>query len=102
MELKPGTRLQSVTDSTQVVIVKAPSEPIDLRCGGHPMVPIDAQASSGSSVEPGFDDGTQLGKRYADDEVGIEVLCTKAGEGSLSLGADALTVKGAKPLPSSD
>ena len=50
----------------------------------------------------GFADGTQVGKRYADDEVGLEVLCTKAGSGSLSLGLDPLPVKGAKPLPSSD
>ena len=32
----------------------------------------------------------------------IELLCTKPGAGSLSLGDAALLVKGAKPLPSSD
>jgi len=29
-------------------------------------------------------------------------LCTKAGEGSISVGETILTVKGAKPLPASD
>jgi hypothetical protein len=46
--------------------------------------------------------GTLLGKRYADDRTGIEVLCTKAGEGSLAIDGEALGTKQAKPLPSSD
>ena len=54
------------------------------------------------SVEAGFDGGTQLGKRYSDDELGLELLCTKAGEGSISVGETILAVKGAKPLPASD
>ena len=33
---------------------------------------------------------------------GIELLCTKAGEGSLSLDGAPLPLKEAKPLPSSD
>jgi hypothetical protein len=53
-------------------------------------------------VAPGFDGGTQLGKRYADEALGLELLCTKAGEGSISVGDAILEVKGAKPLPASD
>ena len=44
----------------------------------------------------------QLGKRFECAECGTEVLCTKAGAGSLSADGVALKVKGAKPLPSSD
>ena len=102
MELKPGARLRSATDATEVVIVRAPSQPVDLRCGGHPMMAIDGDPPSDRAMEAGFAEGTQMGKRYADDESGIEVLCTKPGEGSLSLGDVILPVKGAKPLPSSD
>ena len=51
---------------------------------------------------PRFDGGTQLGKRYADEELGLEILCTKGGDGSLSVGETVLDVKGAKPLPASD
>ena len=58
--------------------------------------------AAAQSVEAGFDGGTQLGKRYADDELGLELLCSKAGEGSLSVGEAVLDVKGAKPLPASD
>jgi hypothetical protein len=101
MLLRAGSRLRSVTDSTEVVVVKAPADDVDLRCGGHPMVPI-GETPAAASVERGFDEGTLVGKRYGDEEVGIEVLCTKGGTGSLSLGVDPLPVKGAKPLPSSD
>jgi hypothetical protein len=65
------------------------------------MVAIDAEVTP-QAIEAGFDQGTQLGKRYADEELGVEVLCTKAGEGSLSVGETLLAVKGAKPLPASD
>jgi hypothetical protein len=101
MQLKAGTRLRSATDACEIVVVKAPADPVDLRCGGHPFLAIEAEASP-ESVEAGFDEGTQLGKRYADDELGIEVLCTKAGEGSISVGETILAVKGAKALPASD
>jgi hypothetical protein len=101
MQLKAGTRLRSATDACEIVVVKAPAEPVDLRCGGHAFLAIDAEATP-QSIEPGFDQGTQLGKRYADDELGLEVLCTKAGEGSISVGETILAVKGAKALPASD
>ncbi len=65
------------------------------------MLAIDAEVTP-QTTEAGFDQGTLLGKRYADEELGLEVLCTKAGEGSLSVGETLLAVKGAKPLPASD
>ena len=101
IQLKAGARLRSATDACEVVVVRAPAEPVDLRCGGHPFLPIDAEPTH-LSVEAGFDGGTQLGKRYSDDELGLELLCTKAGEGSISVGETILAVKGAKPLPASD
>ena len=101
IQLKAGTRLRSATDACEVVVVKAPADPVDLRCGGHPVLPIEAEPGQ-LSVEDGFDGGTQLGKRYSDEELGLELLCTKAGEGSISVGETVLAVKGAKPLPASD
>jgi hypothetical protein len=102
VDLKAGTRLRGAADSTEVVVVRAPASEVDLRCGGHPMLPLGDDPPSGLTVESGFDAGAQLGKRYADEASGLELLCTKAGAGSLSLGVDPLPVKGAKPLPSSD
>ena len=40
MQLKAGTRLESATCSTQVVVVKAPADDVDVRCGGAPMVEV--------------------------------------------------------------
>jgi hypothetical protein len=97
---KPGARLRSVTCATEVVVVKGAGE-VDLRCGGEPMVPSD-DTSTGGDPAPPFDEGTLVGKRYVTEDEAIELLCTKPGAGSLSVGDAALLVKGAKPLPSSD
>jgi hypothetical protein len=102
MDVKPGTRLRSATDTTEVVVVRAPAGSLDLRCGGHPLIAVDGERGDDLPIEAGFDEGCQIGKRYADEEAGVEILCTKAGPASLSLGTDLLHIKGAKPLPSSD
>ncbi len=99
-ELKPGARLRSVTCTTEVVIVRSGGD--DLRCGGQPMVDIAEAGEPSAQPAEGFDGGTEIGKRYTDEAAGLEVLCTKAGAGSLSLGDSLLVVKGAKPLPASD
>ena len=102
MQLKPGTRMRSSVDATEVVVVRAPKDAdVDLRCGGQAMVP-HGQEAGGGDVDPSFSDGTQMGKRYAGAEGELELLCTKAGEGSLSLGTEPILLKDAKPLPSSD
>ena len=101
MELKPGTRLRSAVCATEIIIVKAPSGDVDLRCGGAPVVDAASEAPDGAVAE-GFDGGTLLGKRYVHDGSGMEILCTKGGDGALSVGDDVLPQKDAKPLPASD
>jgi hypothetical protein len=101
MDLKPGMRLQSTVCSTQVVIVRS-GGPADLRCGGHELVPLGGAMTEGATVDRSHASGTLLGKRYVAAEAGLEVLCTKAGDGSLSLGDQPLLQKAAKLLPSSD
>lgn len=102
MELRPGLRLESATCSTQVVVVKATpaGADVDIRCGGAPMREVGA----GGAQEPITAEGEPalLGKRYADEELGLELLCTQGGDGALAVGDRPLLVKGAKPLPSSD
>jgi hypothetical protein len=102
MDLKPGLRLESATCDTQVVVVKAPRDTtdVDLRCGGHPMREIGTGGERLGIVGDG--EATLLGKRYAEEDLGLEVLCTQGGAGGLSVGDAPLGVKGAKPLPSSD
>lgn len=101
MQLKPGSRYRSVTCSGEFVVVKAPGDELDLRCGGESVVSIDSEGGTGTPAAP-FDEGTLVGKRYTNDDESLEVLITKAGAGSLSVGDAAMVVKGAKPLPSSD
>jgi hypothetical protein len=101
-QLKAGVRLRSATDTTEVVVVRAPSEPVDLRCGGHPFNPIGTEQTELVDATPGLDQGTEIGKRYGDDGLGLELLCTNAGSASISVGSEKLAIKVAKPLPSSD
>jgi len=99
--IKNGTRLRSQVCDTQVIVVRSADSLDDLRCGGHPMLPLDAEASAGAALDPGLSDGSLMGKRYVDDGA-AEVLVTKAGVGTLSIGTTVLTLKEAKPLPASD
>ena len=99
--IKNGTRLRSQVCDTQVIVVKAAESLDDLRCGGQPMLPLDAEMPADAALDPAFADGNAMGKRYV-DEGGAEVLVTKAGAGSLSVASTALSLKEAKPLPASD
>lgn len=44
----------------------------------------------------------QLGKRYRCPECGMEVLCTKAGDGPVNCHEKQMEVQEPKPIPSSD
>jgi hypothetical protein len=99
--IKNGTRLQSQVCDTQVIVVRTADSLDDLRAGGVPMVPIGSESSGDATIDPAFSEGNAMGKRYV-DETGAEVLVTKAGAGTLSVGTTALALKEAKPLPASD
>jgi hypothetical protein len=99
--IKNGTRLQSQVCDTQVIVVRSSDALDDLRIGGAPAIALDADKDGGLSLDDAFASGTLMGKRYVDAD-GAEVLVTKAGKGSLSVGATPLEIKEAKPLPASD
>jgi hypothetical protein len=102
--LRAGMRLRSQVSEVEVVIVRPPAAPLVVRCGGEPMESLNGLSAARSETGPASADAesTLLGKRYADEESGLELLCTKGGAGSLDVDGRELTVKGAKPLPSSD
>jgi len=102
MELKPGSRWKSVVCAAEVVVVRPPKTAADLECGGHAMVAFNAARPEGLTAAADRKEGVATGKRYTDEETGLEVLVSKGGEGSLSLGGRALKLKEAKALPSSD
>ena len=100
VDVAPGSRFQSTVCTTEVIVVKG-SGSLELTCGGSSMVEIGSEPQSGAPA-PDAAGGTQLGKRYTDAAETVELLCTKAGDGSLGIAGESLTVKEAKPLPASD
>lgn len=102
MQIRTGQRYISAVCDTAIVAVRGPQEDIDLRCGGSPMLPAGTAVDSRPGPAAGYDEGTLIGKRYWDEATGLEVVCTSAGSGSLSLGEQVLGLRPAKPLPSSD
>jgi hypothetical protein len=103
MKLKPGVRLRSQVDTTEIIIVRSgDGEPL-IACGGQPM--IDGQAAADAGISPAGQpgDGTKLGKRYtAAGDAGLELLVTKPGSWCLTVDGVPVTLKEAKPLPASD
>ncbi|HXC78646.1 MAG TPA: hypothetical protein VNU19_16540 [Candidatus Acidoferrum sp.] len=104
MLLKAGIQLKSPVSTAEIVVVRAPTSlDADVTCGGISMVPADAELPTGlKPLDSTEGEGLRLGKRYADADVGIECLCTKPGPGQLAVNGTLLSVKEAKPLPSSD
>lgn len=96
--MKPGTKLKSAVCDTEVMVVRAADAVIE--CGGLPMT--EEKPAERKPANPAFADGTKIGKRYVDAAGTIELLCVKAGQGSLSIAGQALKTKDAKPLPASD
>jgi hypothetical protein len=101
MELKPGMKLAAPGTTTEVVVVRPPSSPVAVTCAGVEMVDqaagvADAPAPSGAGED------VLIGKRYLDEDSGLELLCSKAGAGPLAADGRDMSVKGAQPLPSSD
>jgi hypothetical protein len=102
MDLKPGSRWKSAPCKSEVVVVRSPKTPVTLECGGHPMVAAAEAAPEGLALTTDRSGGTAAGKRYIDEESGLEVLGAKPGEGSLSADGRPLQLKEAKALPASD
>lgn len=99
--LKAGSRLKSAVCDTQVMVIAAPAGDVALSCGGAAMLEATANAPRGA-VHPEHKNGTQIGKRYVNEDASLELLCTKPGEGSLAVAGTLLKLKEAKALPSSD
>ena len=102
MKLTAGSRWMSAVCTTEVVVTRAPSAEASLDCGGSAMVPVGGTRAAEAAPATAQKDGSLLGKRYVDEASGLEVLCTKGGEGSLSLNNKLLMLRVTKPLPSSD
>ena len=97
--LSAGKRLKSAVCKTEIMVITAPDGDVELCCGGTAMREGE---SNGGAVDADHGGGTAIGKRYVNGDGSLEVLCVKAGDGSLSVGDAALRVKDAKKLPKTD
>jgi hypothetical protein len=102
MKLRPGQKLKSAVCGAQVVVVRAPADDVEVGCGGAPLLDDGDEPDGSAQLDATLGEGAVLGKRYADEDLGLELLCTRAGEGALTVDGRVLPLKGAKPLPSSD
>ncbi|WP_062997789.1 hypothetical protein [Nocardia jinanensis] len=98
MALTTGTRLRSQNSTVEVVVIRGTDDSSPVLCAGTAMSE-DAAGTDGAAA-----DGPAIlvGKRYVDEAAGVELLCVKAGAGPLEYAGRELTLKSAKPLPSSD
>ncbi len=100
--LKPGLRLKSAVCSTEVMVIRSPGGEALISCGGVEMLGASETPAAGGRPDAAHAQGSLIGKRYVDAAEALELLCTKGGEGSLSVDGAPLAVKQAKALPSSD
>ena len=102
MQINIGARYRSQVCETELIVVRPLTGDVDLSCGGHPVIDLRAESSAGLSLKEDASAGNGLGKRYTDPSGQLELLVTKAGQGTLALSGEPLTLKQAKPLPASD
>jgi hypothetical protein len=102
MELKPGSRWKSAVCDTELVVVRPPKTPVSLECGGHQVMPHAGERPGDLVLSDAHAAGSAAGKRYVDAESGLEVLCSRAGAGSLSVDGRPVGATEAKKLPASD
>jgi len=101
--LKAGTRAKCAVCDTEVMVVRSVPNEVLLTCGGVEMISMDGAKVEAAHVAA--DSPAQMalvGKRYVNSADALELLCTKGGKGSLAIDGESLSVKQAKPLPSSD
>jgi hypothetical protein len=102
MELKPGSRWRSAVCDTEIVVVRAPGTPVTLRIGGTGVLQGQARRPPGPGPDAALADGTLLGKRYTDEDSGLEVMCTKPGRGTITVDGRRATIRKPRQLPASD
>ena len=103
MKPRPGQALASPVDTTTVIVVRAPDREVSITCAGVGMWdPKGGGEAPAGAADPGQLAGSVLGKRYASEELGLELLCTKPGQGTIAVNGVPLAQLGPRPLPASD
>ena len=93
--LSTGQRIKSSVCDTEVMVITAPGNDLDLTCGGVTM-------GDDGNINPDHTEGTVIGKRYVNEDGSLELLCVKPGDGSLAVDGTPLKLKESKKLPKTD
>lgn len=93
--LSTGQRIKSSVCDTEVMVITAPGNDLDLTCGGVTM-------GDDGDINPNHTEGTVIGKRYVNEDGSLELLCVKPGDGSLAVDGTPLKLKESKKLPKTD
>jgi hypothetical protein len=101
-DLRPGSRWRSAVCESEVIVVRPPAEPVLLCIGGTPVLAAGTSRQVGGTPADGLAGGTRIGARYADQESGLEVLCTRSGTGAITVAGRPATRMAPRPLPASD
>ena len=102
-DLRPGSRWRSAVCESELIVVRAPAQPVLLCIGGAPVLAAGSdQPAATGRPDHALADGTLLGKRYADEVSGLEVLCTRSGAGTITVAGRRATITAPKRLPASD
>ena len=95
MKLRPGLRSCTAPCATRrSSSSRHRPTTVELGCGGAPLLDDGQAADAGAALDASLGDGPQLGKRYADDDLGLELLCTRAGAGALTVDGRPLLAEG--------
>jgi hypothetical protein len=100
-ELKSGSRLKSAVCEGEVMVVSAPPADVEITCGGTAMFASGGEGVA-AEIDPEQAVGIAIGKRYITEDESLEVLCVKAGQGSLAVDGALLLQKDTKKLPKTD
>jgi hypothetical protein len=101
-DLRPGSRWWSAVCESEVIVVRAPTAPVLLRIGGAPVLAAGSDRPAGGAPAGELAEGTLLGKRYADEVSGLELLCTRSGAGTITVAGRRVTIMAPRKLPASD
>lgn len=99
--LTGGTHAKCAVCDTQILVIRATAEAVELTCGGVEMIAANVAKSSVPHTEAPTQ-AAKVGKRYGNAADTTEMLCTKSGTGALALNGEILVVKQPKALPASD
>jgi hypothetical protein len=102
LHLSLGQRVFDSASGGEFIVVRAPDTDLDLTIGGQSPILEKSDSSAPAGTGPSAPQQAALGKRYASDDGGLELLCVKPGAHLPVLAGRPLDAVQPKPLPASD